>query len=73
MIRELVWTPLALPALSLVKSRLRPGALVVVDNFDAAASGYKDLRAYFDDPANNFRRTTAPYDGGLCIVVYMGN
>ncbi|PKS08378.1 hypothetical protein jhhlp_005322 [Lomentospora prolificans] len=68
-----IWTPLALPALSLVKPRLRPGALVVVDNFDAAASGYKDLREYFDDPTNNFRRTTAPYGGGLCIAIYTGN
>lgn len=72
MVRALVWTPLALPALSLVQPRLRVGATIVVDNFIAAAEGYKDLRAYLDDPRNGFKVTTAPYDGGLCIAVYTG-
>ncbi|KAH6884385.1 S-adenosyl-L-methionine-dependent methyltransferase [Thelonectria olida] len=67
-----IWTPLALPALSLVHSRLKVGAMVVVDNYVAAAEGYKDLRAFLDDPKNGFKVTTAPYPGGVCIAVYIG-
>ncbi|KAG7101872.1 hypothetical protein HYQ45_016867 [Verticillium longisporum] len=67
-----IWTPLALPALEAVKSKLRVGATVVVDNYTSAAKGYKDLRAYLDDETNGFRNTTAPYSGGLHIAVYVG-
>ncbi|KAI1460385.1 S-adenosyl-L-methionine-dependent methyltransferase [Annulohypoxylon moriforme] len=68
-----IWTPLALPTLKLVHPRLKIGGLVVVDNTIAAASGYKDLMSYFEDPANGFKTTTAPYSGGLFIAVYLGN
>lgn len=61
-----------MPALTLVKSRLKVGAIIAVDNFVAAATGYKELSAYLDDPKNGFKVTTAPYDGGLCIAVYIG-
>ena len=67
-----VWTPLALPALVRVHSHLKIGALVVVDNTEAAAEGYKDLVAFLDDSKNGFKVTTAPYDGGLLIAVYTG-
>ncbi|KAI1206516.1 S-adenosyl-L-methionine-dependent methyltransferase [Annulohypoxylon truncatum] len=67
-----IWTPLALPTLKLVHPRLKIGGLVVVDNTIAAASGYKDLMSYFDDSANGFKATTAPYSGGLFIAVYLG-
>ncbi len=58
-----VWTPLALPALTLVKPHLRVGALVIVDNVISSASGYKDLFEYLDDPKNGFRTTTRPIRG----------
>ncbi|KAH7140026.1 S-adenosyl-L-methionine-dependent methyltransferase [Dactylonectria estremocensis] len=67
-----IWTPLALPALSLVHSRLKIGAMVVVDNYIAAAKGYKNLQAFLEDPSNGFKITTAPYDGGLLIAVFTG-
>lgn len=70
---SLVWTPLALPALSRVHRNLRVGALVVVDNFVLAAKGYTELQAFLDDPANGFKVTTAPYEGGLLIAVYLGH
>lgn len=68
----LVWTPLALPALRLVRPRMRAGAQVVADNTVSAAKGYGDLMAYLDDPQNGFRYTTAPYAGGLLIATYVG-
>jgi hypothetical protein len=43
-----------------------------VDNFVAANEGYKDFTLYVDDPGNGFKRTTAPYSGGLEIIVYVG-
>ncbi|KAM5355223.1 hypothetical protein ACJ41O_001869 [Fusarium nematophilum] len=68
-----IWTPLALPTLKLVHPRLRVGGTIVVDNFVAAKAGYKDLKTYLEDPANGFKTSTAPYDGGLLIAVYLGN
>lgn len=67
-----IWTPLALPALKLVKPKMKPGATVVTDNVTSCAEGYQDLYAYLNDPANGFRWTCAPYSGGLLIAVYMG-
>lgn len=61
-----------MPALKLVAPKMKVGAMVVADNTVAAAQGYKDLIAYLDDPANGFKRTTAPYAGGLEIAVYVG-
>ncbi|KAF4967574.1 hypothetical protein FSARC_4871 [Fusarium sarcochroum] len=68
-----IWTPLALPTLKLVHPRMKPGATVVVDNTEAAKTGYKDLMAYFEDPTNGFRISTVPYSGGLLVAVYVGN
>ncbi|KAF5009070.1 hypothetical protein FDECE_4693 [Fusarium decemcellulare] len=62
-----------LPALKLVQPRLRVGAMVVVDNWIAAKEGYKDLKAHLDDPANGFKTSILPYDGGLLVAVYVGN
>ncbi|KAK6957956.1 hypothetical protein Daesc_000747 [Daldinia eschscholtzii] len=70
--RKEVWTPLALPTLTLVHPRLKIGAMVVADNTTMAADGYKDLTSYLEDPANGFKMTTAPYSGGLLIAVYIG-
>lgn len=53
----------------LLEHHLRVGALLVVDNSVSAQSGYKEFMAYLDDPAHGFKRTTAPYAGGLEIVV----
>lgn len=70
---DVVWTPLALPTLLLVKPRLRIGALVVADNTIAAKVGYKELNAYLDDPINGFKSTTVPYAGGLQVSVFLGS
>ncbi|KAJ4131760.1 hypothetical protein NW768_005957 [Fusarium equiseti] len=68
-----IWTPLALPTLKLVKPRMKSGATVVVDNTEAAKSGYKDLMAYLNDSASGFKLSTIPYSGGLLMAVYVGN
>lgn len=65
-----VWTPLALPALKLVKPYLRPGAVIMADNTLKPNVGYEDLFAYLDAPDSGFRRVTMPYAGGLDMIVY---
>ncbi|KAI4600069.1 hypothetical protein KJ359_001170 [Pestalotiopsis sp. 9143b] len=67
-----IWTPLAMPTLRLVQPHLSVGAMVVADNILAGKAGYKELMAHLEDPRNGFRITTAPYSGGLCIAVYLG-
>ena len=64
---------MALPTLKLVHPRMRPGATVVADNNIAAKTGYTDLVAYLEDPANGFKMSTVPYSGGLLVAVYVGN
>jgi hypothetical protein len=71
--RAVVWTPLALPTLKLVQPRMQLGATVVVDNTDAAKTGYTELMAYLEDSANGFKFSTVPYSGGLLVAVYVGN
>ncbi|KAF6838011.1 O-methyltransferase [Colletotrichum musicola] len=67
-----IWSVLAMPTLEVVKPRLKPGALIVVDNIISSSAGYKDLLAHLDDPKNGFRTTMVPYSGGLYVAVYTG-
>jgi predicted O-methyltransferase YrrM len=67
-----VWTPLALPALELVKPRMRPGAVVFMDNVITSAKGYADLFAYLADKKNGFRYTQVPYNNGFGMAVFTG-
>lgn len=68
-----VWTAFAVPTLKLVQPHLKIGAMIVADNVVKSQEGYKDVMAYLDDPVNGFKRTTAPYGGGLEIAVYVGH
>ncbi|CAI7564448.1 unnamed protein product [Penicillium manginii] len=65
-----IWTPLALPAVKLVKPYLRPGAVIMADNTLMANVGYEELLAYLDAPDSGFRRVTLPYTGGLDMIIY---
>jgi predicted O-methyltransferase YrrM len=56
---------MARPALELVAPCLRNGAIVVCDNTEQHRSAYADYFAFLDDPANEFRTVTLPFDGGL--------
>ncbi|KAK1706352.1 uncharacterized protein CLUP02_12977 [Colletotrichum lupini] len=68
-----IWSRLAMPTLALVKPHLKPGALIVIDNIISGQAGYKDLIEHLDDPKNGFKTTTAPYNGGLRVAVYLGH
>ena len=60
-----IWIAMARPALQLVASHLRPGAIVVCDNTEQYRSDYADYFAFLNDPASGFRTMTLPFDGGL--------
>lgn len=60
-----IWIAMARPALQLVASHLRPGAIVTCDNTEQYRSDYTDYFAFINDPVNGFRTMTLPFDGGL--------
>ena len=64
-----IWTDMARPALELVASHLKPGAIVVCDNTEQHRAAYADYFAFLEDPANHFRTTTLPFNGGLELSV----
>ena len=64
-----IWIAMARPALELVASHLRPGAIVICDNTEQYRSDYADYFAFINDPANGFRTMTLPFDGGLELSV----
>jgi predicted O-methyltransferase YrrM len=63
-----IWQ-VALPALELVSSSLRPGAIVVCDNTTVDAAEYYDYFDFVNDPKNRFRTTTVPFEGGFELTV----
>lgn len=65
-----IWAPLALPTLKLVQPKLRPGAVVIVDNTISGEERYKDLLQHLRDPESGFSNLTVPYHNGLDVSVY---
>ena len=63
-----IWE-VALPALERVAPSLRRGAIVVCDNTASHAEQYRDFFEFVNDPANEFRTMTLPFDGGLELTV----
>ena len=63
-----IWN-VALPALELVSSHLRPGAIVVCDNTTVSAEAYRGYFKFINDPKNQFRTMTVPFQGGLELTV----
>ena len=63
-----IWD-VALPALELVSSTLRPGAIVVTDNTTTASDAYRGYFEFVNDPKNRFRTMTIPFRGGLELTV----
>jgi predicted O-methyltransferase YrrM len=63
-----IWE-VALPALELVSSSLRPGAIVVCDNTTVDAAEYRDYFEFIYDPINRFRTITTPFEGGFELTV----
>jgi predicted O-methyltransferase YrrM len=63
-----IWD-VALPALELVSSSLRPGAIVACDNTTVDAVEYRGYFEFVNDPANRFRTMTVPFQGGFELTV----
>jgi hypothetical protein len=61
---------LALPALTILKPRLKKGAVVICDNTSIAKPMYKELLAYLHNAENGFKTMTTPFSGGLEMAVY---
>jgi predicted O-methyltransferase YrrM len=60
-----IWTPLAMPALSLVGPHMRRGAIAIADNTLTYRKAYSEYFRYLENPANGFITQTLPFDGGL--------
>ena len=63
-----IWD-VALPALELVSSSLRPGAIVACDNTTEDREEYRDYFEFVNDPGNRFRTMTVPFQGGFELTV----
>jgi predicted O-methyltransferase YrrM len=63
-----IWD-VALPALELVSSSLRPGAIVACDNTTGDREEYREYFEFVHDPRNRFRTMTVPFQGGFELTV----
>jgi predicted O-methyltransferase YrrM len=63
-----IWD-VALPALELVSSSLRPGAIVACDNTTVDREEYREYFKFVNDPINRFRTMTVPFQGGFELTV----
>ncbi|WAU82273.1 class I SAM-dependent methyltransferase [Streptomyces sp. Qhu-G9] len=68
------WLDLRLPVLRVVEPRLRPGALVVIDDvdLDIGRGVYEEFRDYIGDPANGYLSVTVPVHQGVQIALKTG-
>jgi predicted O-methyltransferase YrrM len=64
-----IWTPMARPALEMVAPRLRRGAVVICDNTEQFRDAYREYFEFVEDPANQLRTMTLPFQGGLEFTV----
>jgi predicted O-methyltransferase YrrM len=60
---------LALDVLQLLEPKLRPGALVLVDDVNLFKPDLAPLIAYTQDPVNNYSSTTIALDDGFLMAV----
>ncbi|MBL7260144.1 O-methyltransferase [Paractinoplanes lichenicola] len=68
------WLDLRLPILRVVEPRLRPGALVVIDDvdLDIGRGVYAEFRDYISDPANGYFSLTLPVHQGVQLALKLG-
>jgi predicted O-methyltransferase YrrM len=68
------WLDLRLPILSIVEPRLRPGALVVIDDvdLDIGRDVYKEFLDYINDPANGYLSVRLPVHMGVQLALKLG-
>ena len=63
---------MVVPTLELLEPKMRPGAVLVVDNTAASVEGYKPFFEYIRARESKYRTLTLPYSGGLEMVTYVG-
>ena len=66
-----IWIEAVRPMLDILEPRLRPGAVICVDN-TGSEWGRKNYAALFEvleDPAHGFRTMTLPFSGGFELAV----
>jgi predicted O-methyltransferase YrrM len=63
-----IWE-VALPALQLVYSSLRPGAIIACDNTAVETNEYRDYFEFVHDSRNRLRTMTVPFSGGFELTV----
>ena len=64
-----VWTPLVVPTLEVIESRLKRGAVLLCDNV-TASDGYADFFSRIKAPDSKYKMVTLPFEGGLEMVTY---
>ena len=67
-----IWSPLTLPTLKLMITKLRIGAVVFADNTIYGVERHRPLLGFIRDPANGFESSTLPHDGGFEFCVFKG-
>lgn len=63
-----IWE-VALPALEIVSSNLRPGAIIACDNTAVETNEYRDYFEFVHDSRNRLRTMTVPFSGGFELTV----
>ncbi len=64
-------TSLAAPTFDILLPKLRPGAVLLMDNAISSAAGYSDLFARTKGPESKFKAVTLPYAGWLGMAAYL--
>lgn len=57
-----IWMAMARPAIELVASHLRPGAVVICDNTTTYRAAYGDYFDFIENPDHGFVTQTLPFD-----------
>ena len=71
---DLVWTPLVVPTLKVIESKLKPGAVLLADNVRSSttgvADGYREFVSIITAPGSKYKSVTLPFEGGFEMVTY---
>ena len=71
---DLVWTPLVVPTLRVIESKLKPGAVLLADNVRSSttgvADGYREFFSIITAPGSKYQSVTLPFEGGFEMVTY---
>ena len=62
---------MVLPTLEVLESKLKPGAVILVDNTAISAAGYEEFLAKIRAPGSKYKSMTLPFEGGLEMVTFL--